>query len=413
MLSTFLLIGAVGPGETAGSATADPAAGAPEASDGAVRGDRKQREEQAFRLYQAGRFAEAALEFEALWRDFAEVRYLYNAASSRFTVGHYAHATDYLTRYLGTAGLSASDRSDAAGQLAEAKRHLVSVQLRVEGPPSLAGATLTVEHVADLASDLRPPLRVSPTLTQDAWTAAIGLDPGTWEAHLEVPGYAPVHTEFAVQSGQKIDVVLRPERSARAPASEWRRPFALGFGIGGAVVAAAGIGITAGESARSGQLVDGTKCSGNAAGCVDTLSSTLNGRAWGAGLLGLGVGAAIGGATAVMPNDRRRRLFWITEASTGTVLTLVGIVSLAVGSKTANGLVPPGDPDLAQWSSLYTADGRRGATIHTTGGALLGLGVGLAGSALTGLLLTRHAAGATKKVSVSPTLGGLVLSGHF
>ena len=181
LLSTFLVMGGLAPEAPAEAAADEPAAEATAEqatprSAGTVRGDRKKREEQAFRLYQAGHYAEAALEFEALWRDFAEFRFLYNAASSRFTVGHHAHAADYLARYLGSAGLSASDRSDAIGQLAEAKRHLVSVHVRVEGSADLADATLEVEHVADLASDLRPMLTLAPALSGGVWTATVGLD---------------------------------------------------------------------------------------------------------------------------------------------------------------------------------------------------------------------------------------------
>ena len=73
MLSTFLSMGVPGPLNALAEVSPERAEPAPQAgantpADGAIRGDRKKREEQAFRLYQSGRYAEAALEFEALWQ---------------------------------------------------------------------------------------------------------------------------------------------------------------------------------------------------------------------------------------------------------------------------------------------------------------------------------------------------------
>ncbi|MFY0539701.1 hypothetical protein [Nannocystis pusilla] len=64
---------------------------------------KEQRVAAAYQQFEKQRHVEAALEFEALWRDFKEPRFLFNAAVTRYTARHYAHAVAYLNEYLALA----------------------------------------------------------------------------------------------------------------------------------------------------------------------------------------------------------------------------------------------------------------------------------------------------------------------
>ena len=72
------------------------------ATPASVSAGKDERADQAATYYSRGRYVEAALEFEGLWRDFpGEPRFLFNAAASRYSAGHYAHTVAYLGEYLG------------------------------------------------------------------------------------------------------------------------------------------------------------------------------------------------------------------------------------------------------------------------------------------------------------------------
>ncbi len=420
-VSTWLLSTLLGIAPVAGAA--EPASGAmsPEATTSSVSKSLATRREQAFKLYTAGRYTEAALEFEALWGDSGDSRYLYNAASSRFAVGHFAHAADYLARYLETPGLAADDRGDASGQLAAARGHLVPVLFNVRG--SAEGASLTIEHVPKLVSDVRPALKVRTHFDDEGGQGKIGLDPARWRLRLKTVEGREVVAEVEIHKGTPAQVFLEIPKAIAPqdpPQSPEMRPHLLGFGVGGGGLALVGLGLTVGSSIRADRLLTGNEtCSQELDKCRLRIVRSLNARTWGSGLVGLGIGAAAGGLTGLIQDSRRRRIAWIAEAATGGVLLLAGTTSVILGARGASEFSAPSNTEggsFTSWSSTFTAEGAGSASLHSVGGLLLGLGGGLGSSALTALLLQRKSKtsrGAKAQIDVGASPQGLVLRGSF
>ena len=419
-VSTWLLSALLGAAPAAGSPGPTSATSEPEATTPTVRGSQAIREEQAFKLYNARRVAEAALEFEALWTDFADPRALYNAAASRFAIGHFAHAADYLARYLGTPNLAADERGDASGQLAVARGHLVEIQFNVTGPAE--GAALSVEHIPELASDIRPPLKVRTHFDDKGGSGKVSLDPGRWRLHLRAVDGREAIAEVVVSAGSPVQVSLDlPQASApeNPPKPSNLRPHLLGFGVGGGGVALVGLGLTIGSAIRADRLLESNEtCTQDLPGCRGRITRSLNARTWGSGLVGLGLGAAAGGLTGLIQDRRRRRFAWIAEAATGGVLLVAGTTSVILGARRAGALTAPSDTtwsSFGAWSSAFAAEGAGSTSLHSVGGLLLGLGGGLGTSALTALLLQRRnpAQGTTAHIDVGASPQGLVLRGSF
>jgi len=398
---------------------AEPAAAVAHGSVPAARGAQATREEQAFSLYQAGRFAEAGLEFEALWVDFADPRYLYNAASSRFAVGHFAHAADYLARYLETPGLAADDRGDASGQLAAARGHLLEVRVRVEGEAT----SVMVEHIPELASDRRPPLEIGPMGPGESGESigTIALDPAQWRFYARSADGREASQELAVGAGGPLEVslIVPQEDVPEAPAAISLRPHTLGFGVGGGGLALVGLGLTIGTSVQANRLGAGDACAPDPTICRQRLVRNLNARSWGAGLVGLGLGAATGGLTGLIRDSRRRNTAWIAEAATGGALLIGGTASVLLGARMTRALTAPSEAswdDFGAWSSAFADEGAGGSSLHSVGGLLLGLGGGLTASAVTGLLLQRGSSKrlqSKRKVELGASLRGISLRGAF
>ena len=392
-----------------GAAAADPAA--------RVLGERLRRQSEAHRLYQGGRFVEAALEFESLWEDFREAQDLFNAASSRATLGHYAHAVRYLEIFAATEGLGPQEAQEARAQVGELRRGLVAVRLTFTG--AAGELEVIAEHVPGFASDLRPPLRFDARALAAA-RGEVSLDPGTWRLTAVASDGRRDAVEVVVERGvaAAVDFVFR---AGQPPAGEggvgedpWRR-FVIGAGISGGVVGAVGVGVLAGAGWGSAEVVGRPPelCEdlGDRLRCRRELARGLNGRAWGAALLGAGVGGVVGGLSARLP-EPRRRVAWILEASAGGALAVGGVVGLTVGALRANRITSPTSVGDEPWR-LADDRGplRRAGGLHTASGALVGVGAGLVATAVVGLALERR--GAARSVTVAPTLGGAALSGRF
>ncbi|HRI06458.1 MAG TPA: hypothetical protein PKW35_01510 [Nannocystaceae bacterium] len=399
-----------------GAASLSPEAAAPRSPEdpaGRVLGERARRQSEAFRLYQAGRFAEAALEFESLWDDFHEPGDLYNAASSRAAVGHNAHVARYLQVYLTGEGLAPESRRDASHQLEEARRGLVDVPVRVTG--EAADVEVVAEHVAELASDIRPPLRVDAS-SLAAEGGALHLDPGTWRVMAVADDGRRDAVEVVVSRGAVEPVTLMIGGHQTPPGGMNWRGYTLGFVVGGGVVAGVGVGLLAGTGWRGSEVLGRPvqECDGvtGRLECRQSLARALNGRAWGAGLVGAGAGAIVGGLTARLPDGRRRQA-WIIEASVGGVTTLAGVIGLATSAVNVNRITRPTEVSKESWTSTTDdPSALRGSSgLHTASGALAGLGIGLVSSAVTGLVLEGR--GAERPVAVTPTWGGLSVSGRF
>ncbi|MCB9705595.1 MAG: hypothetical protein H6711_27255 [Myxococcales bacterium] len=377
-----------------------------------VRGARKDREEAAFRLLRAGRHGEAAREFEVLWDDFGDPRDLYNAAMSRLALGHFAHAAVYLERYLTSEQLAADARADVRGQLAEARGHLVSVRIIIDGDAN--GVGLGVEHMPSLASDLRPPLPLLPTLVEGGGEAAVELDPGTWQV-VAVRGDVAFRETVTLRPGAPVELhVAAPPRPAEEAVP---RPLLVGLGVAGSGVAAVGVGFTIVGARRADRTLHG-ECSESAALCGERLFRALNTRTWGIALAGAGGGAAAAGLTGLIRDRRSRRLAWIGEIAAGSSLAVLGVVSLAIADRlsAAGPPLPSTTAGWTSWAQRYDELGAsNGASLHAGGGFMLGLGAGLAGGALVGLLGQRRRAPAKRsaKLEVAPVGAGLGLVGAF
>ena len=420
LLSTLVSVAPVAEAVEPASAIKSPQATATTPS---AQGPLARRTEQAFKLYTSGRFAEAALEFEALWADSGESRYLYNAASSRFAIGQFAHAADYLARYLETPGLAPDDRGDASGQLAAARGHLVPVLFKVRGPAE--GASLIIEHLPDLASDQRPPLRVRTQFDEEGGSGKIGLDPARWRLHLKTVDGREAVADVEIHAGSPAQVFLEipktiPSQEPAPQQAQQMRLHLLGFGIGGGSLALAGLGLTVGSAIRADRLLAGNEtCIQDLGTCRVRIVRSINARAWGSGFVGLGLGAAGGGLTGLIQDPRRRRIAWIAEAATGGVLLAAGTASLILGARWANEFSDPSDTSgdsFAAWSNTFAAEGAGGAGLHSVGGLLLGIGGGLSSSAVTAILLQRRSRKARRenaRVDVSASPQGIVLRGSF
>ena len=183
------------------------------------------------------------------------------------------------------------------------------------------------------------------------------------------------------------------------------------------------VGLTIGTAVRANGLLTGNEaCVTDSPACRQRVVRNLNARTWGTGLVGLGLGAAAGGLTGLIPDSKQRRTVWIAEAATGGALLIAGTASIFLGARITRGVTSPGDPtwnDFAAWSAAFADEGAGGASLHSVGGLLLGLGGGLSTSAVTALLLQRSSEGRRGKtkskarVEVGATLRGISLRGAF
>lgn len=134
--------------------------------------------------YAAGEYVSAARQYEALARDTAAPRYLFNAGMAREAAGELSHASLLWRRYLSSGTASAEDRELLARKLAAAAASLVARRLR-PGPD--------VTTVSLTRGDARDPLEPSPAELTDA----ILLEAGEWTARVQGAG-EPLEIPFTV-----------------------------------------------------------------------------------------------------------------------------------------------------------------------------------------------------------------------
>ncbi len=395
-----------------------------------VSAGKDERADQAATYYSRGRYVEAALEFEGLWRDFpGEPRFLFNAAASRYSAGHYAHTVAYLGEYLGRGEIGGDDRKEAQAQLDEARNKVASVQVVVSVPAGASGEVRVIaQHVARGASDLRPEL-VVPTRPHAGGTiAVVQLEPGSsWVVRAEAPGLTSEAQQVNVKqtTGQQVALQLTAVDAPAGPGEpapirdEGMRPatarkLKLGFVAGGGVAAAAGVVVLAVGASKRGRLAD---CDSGARGelaCKQDLAAALRTRDAGAAVLGAGVGLLAGGLTWISGDARKRRVAWLVEASVGGLALIGGAAWLTVSSNKFNAA---NTAAITDWDTHYAAVG--GSRGHAAAAGMFGLGAGLVGSAVTGLLVQRKRGGSAmaRALRVDGMLGagrgGLVLSGRF
>ncbi|WP_143141526.1 hypothetical protein [Nannocystis exedens] len=398
LLAALLLLT---PSVPAGSAS--PAAGASDPGS-----ERRGRARTAF---EHGHFSEAALEFEALWREGHGAADLFNAAVSRLALSHHAHVVVHLEALLALPGLTAAQREEATALLrtARAETRPVPLELRTQRPLD-APLSVTLTFVSAFASDVRPELTIA---VRPGEHTVLSLDPGGWQIRVDDPRFEPITHEIPVDASTTAPAVLdlRLRQDARA-----LRRFALGWsgaGVAGMVAGGTLLGIGQGRwSSRLNGPVEACQSDDSLfplEACRRELDAAGTLRASGAAVLGVGAGALIGGLVARVKEPRKRRVGWIIAASVGGLSTIGGAVALGLGAQASG---RHNDP------SPWTDDDRRAingaGAAHTTGATFLGLGAGALASAITGLLLDRSG---RFLVSAGPQVrvggGALVIEGRF
>lgn len=166
----------------------------------------------ALELYDQGRFAEAAAEFERLAQ--SDPTQFFEAGQMRFAAGHMAHASRHFQAYIAT-GLSDDARSIAQARLMKATAGTRRIDASLT---AAAGPTeIVARRLGEPAGQERPEL-VLPV----AGTATLHLDPGSWELRVEAPGYLPLRQVVEVgESNAPLTLRLVPVPAAvnSAPAS--------------------------------------------------------------------------------------------------------------------------------------------------------------------------------------------------
>ncbi|MCY1054414.1 hypothetical protein [Nannocystis sp. SCPEA4] len=375
LVAALLLLAPVDPGVSAapGVSASDP--GSAEARRGRARG-----------AFERGSYSEAALEFEALWREGHVASDLFNAAASRIALRQHTHAVVHLEALLALPTLTPAQREEASALLRTARTETRAVPIELRTPRPLDDSlAITVSFVAAYATEQRPDLTFT---VRPAERTVLSLDPGVWRLSVSDPRFESVTQEVRVEAAGAAPQIfeLRPRPDGRA-----LRRFTLawsGAGAAGIVVGASLLGV--GQGRWSANL-DGPieTCQGGeplyaVAACRRAIASAGTLRTAGAAVLGVGAGALIGGLVARVADPKKRRLGWIVTASIGGLATVGGAVALGLGAQAFGR-----EDDRTSWTdSDRSAIGRAGAT-HTVGGVFLGLGGGMLASAVTGLLLDR------------------------
>lgn len=166
--------------------------------------------ERALALYDQGRFAEAATEFEASAA--RDPKQLFEAGQMRFAAGHMAHASRHFQAYIAT-GLNDDDRYIAETRLAKAAMGTRRVEARLT--PRGVDTSIVARRLGDPPAQTRPEL-ATPVV---AGAASLWLDPGRWELHVAVPGFLPLKQVLEVgEANPTVVLQLVPAPAAVMPA---------------------------------------------------------------------------------------------------------------------------------------------------------------------------------------------------
>lgn len=389
--------------------TAAPTVAAPDSAGKDVRAAR------AVEHYGQSQFTAAALEFEALHRDFPdEPRFLFNAGATRFAAHHYAHAAAHFNAYIARTDIKDSDRRDAQAQLDETRNRVASVQLSVEVPADAHSVvTLEIRRVARGPADQRPAMTFTASPSAGLAVHVVQLDPGVWAVQLRGDGYTTTDNSFEIRglAPQQLRLSLLPpseEYEGTAIDEKKRlRPFAVGLIATSSLVTAAGITVLAAGIAQRRDLAscaEDDKCEAN-------LVEALSFRDAGAGVLGAGVGMLASGLTWLARDARKRRKLWIAGSIVGGVAVVGGATGLVLASRSVN----KAHFDGGDWQTHFDGPGR--APGQAIGATALGLGLGLAAGSLASLVVHKRSTAEEHALridgSASPYLTGVILSGRF
>lgn len=265
------------------------------------------REAYATERFEAQRFVEAAVEFEALWDDYNDVRDLYNAAVARQGAGHLAHAYAYLDEYLA----HKQDNPNVPRETAEALREhlrtqLVPIEVEVRGKAD----ELSFVHQGGFSSEHRDrPLVLGVSKNR----RAVYLDPGQWEVQAHSESRESAEKLVTVSQGVPSSVKLQMRRrgAGEADGRKWKiTAVNAGVGLGVAGVGAALWGVYQGK--------------------FDTAPGTngeSNLTALGAGLMGGGIGLGVSGLGSLAKRPKIRRFITVSQTTLGVGLLSAGAIS--------------------------------------------------------------------------------------
>lgn len=369
--------------------------------------------------YEQNRPVEAALGFEGLWRDYPDTPdFLFNAATSRFAAGHFAHTIAHTDQYLAGKALGESGRKAAETQRRAAvlQTGVVVVNVQFGAPPQgQAVVELVAQFVSRDSSDIRSELVFE---AKPDGTGTLHLDPGFWTVRAQAAGYQSAERQVEVHKGQSTTVELdlapaqvtppdgtteRPAHPREVPPVVVRRS-KIGFGVVGGVSAAAGVGVIISGSIQARNARDCTK---DYQSCAIDLSHGVTNRGVGVLVLGTGLGLIVGILPWMAKGAGARKKAWIAQTVIGGASAVAGLIVL--------GATRPAFVD-ALVAGETTDNGLKdvNASSHVAGNLMLGLGLGTAISAITNLIVQHHH---LRKVEMSASIArgqfGLMLSGRF
>ncbi len=189
-------------------------------------------------LYGTREYAAAAQTYENLWLYTRAPKYLYNAAAAREAAGSDARALAHLLRYAAMPDLSATERAEAEGRMAQLRSRLIATTIEVAPAVALGSAAeLLFERTvgADIET-IEYPVKLLMSTQPGVFT--VHLEPGTWRLRIvpasTVPAYNVENTSHSAALvvgavGAKVHVALAPEQADLV--LRFNPPEVLGRGI--------------------------------------------------------------------------------------------------------------------------------------------------------------------------------------
>lgn len=338
----------------------------------------------------------AAGVFEHLWSDTRDPTALVWAGLSRLRAGDAAHAVAYLGQAL-TLDLQPGLAASARRGLDDARRatRLVAVELHLHGDGPVLLALTRVDRAAPALS-----FQLSPH--PGAQMLPISLDPGTWRVELRRGSRTVARTVGIDESSGPISL----DEAIPAPSPPLHiRSFRLAGLISGGNLGLLGAGFLGFGLAHTNHNLDALahdRC-WRRADCRRDLAVSATWAAAGAGLLGAGLGLTTGALGTLLPTRRARRIAWTVDLGVGGTCIGIGLLGGLAGASL----------NRANSAGLLGPEIAAPITRFSTTAALLGLGLGLVGSASLGLALDRSDARRSARLRAHVTPGGLALAGNF
>lgn len=253
---------------------------------------------------------------------------------------------------------------------------------------------------------------------------------GEWEVEARAPGYVPLRRVFTVGDPEVQDVELSlspglidhtlpsappepppvgptPPSDVPAPRGGGDKKLLAGLALAGVPLVAGGLALAVVGRVRFGQYVRSSECDTYGRTCADRIIPQIHTAGAGTGLLGAGLGLALGGLAPI----RGGRTGWVAGLTIGGALTVAGGAWLAGNSVLLDRTLKTGPLD-----EIGARNDRRMISSF-----LLGTGLGLLTSGITaGVLVGRRGAAVSsiaRRSQLSPYAGptgaGLTLSGRF